>query len=1046
MQASHVASIWPAAKISAPLARALVMRERLLGPLNEATTTGRITLVVAPGGSGKTSLLAGWARQAPMPVAWYALDAADRDTRHLVSGILAAVERALPGTSDGAQRMLEHGVPEVAALGMLLSALEDRPLTLVVDDFQHLDAVQEATALWEHFFRFRPPALALVILSRSVPLLGFAALAAMDLLLGLGQKELSFDAAEAAELLAVHGLDPSTASRLAARSGGWATGVLLLARTGPEGVRQLRARHDALMAQLGSEMLASLPAYLREFLLESAALGPISPSDADEILGRRDSAALFAEIAARGLFLDQEEGLYRYHDLFAEHLVSTIQAESAGRLRAIRRGAAEWWEAHGNIPRALTLLAADEDWELLAALLDRTRGTLWTRRLWGTTISFIERLPPAFRSPRLLELCGHSYIERGEYKQALTLADAGIAAATNDEEWLRASLLSADALMRGGRYVECIRSAEAGLIVARRIGHGVAVTRMLECRGWARLRLGFFAEGREDLLTALETYKQAGNTEGEARTLMSLALQLTEAGQVADAELYLAKAGVLWRRAGNRIMLGNFHITRARLQVLHGSLAEAQADVNACLALLGEEAPPSMECTASATLAEICADGGDFGDAERHAGHAVDLAARLDDAHLFNAALRVRIAVALARRDRAGARQLIDEARTTAVTPVDNALLDLYEGMLALRSRALGRALERLGHATKQLEQIHRPQYAARAYLLLAEAALGSGRINRAEWALNRMAKLVHGLGCEDYLRPTARMARQVLGARRSLRGLRRRALLLLDGLAATVPALAVVGPRGDEDEGNASERLILHVSPFGRGRIALGDQRIDPAVLPRKARELLFFAVHAARPLSRNELLEALWDDDKRAAQNLWDASRHLRRVLGEWSWQPSRGLYSLWLTVHDDGHEFDQAASAALGKGSQSERLAAAEQALELVGDGGYLEWCDGLWAHAERARIMARATMVALALARIYEDLGRVQDAIRAGKRAVAFEPYEEAPRLALVRLLVADGQIEAALAEFDTYRALLRDDLQAEPSPRLRAEVARIASRG
>ena len=1024
---------WPAAKITPPRSRLLVSRQRLLNPLNAAAAAGRVSLVVAPGGSGKTSLLADWARRASLPVAWYALDSADRDTRRLAQGLCAAVECVQPGAPDQARAALDGGAPEAAAIGLLLGALDDRPMALVLDDFQHLDEQPDAVLLWDHLLRFRPPTLALIILSRSVPLLGFAALAALDELMGLGRVDLRFDAAEAADLLAAHGLDAEAAAHLAARSGGWATGLLLLARAAPDGVRFLRARVEALMDHLGHEMLGSLPPHLRHFMLESAALGSASVELADTVLGRDDSGQFYAEAAARGLFLDQDEALYRYHDLIAEYLVGVLKAENPARLRAIRRGAATWWEENGDLPRALALLAADEDWEALAATLDRERTALWARGLWGTMLAHVERLPQEYRTPRLLALCGYARSQRGEHAEAMVLADAGMAAAADDEEWLSPALLRTQALVMARRYEEGVRSAEAALVVARQVSHAGAVTRLRELRGLALLRMGRLDEGRADLLAALTDYKANGDEAGEALSLSNLATQLIEAGHGNDAAEYLTRAGMLWQRVGNRAMIGAVHNSRALLHLLDGDLAAACDDAEIAIVQARETGHPMLECAAIATLAEVCADGGDAAEADRHAAAAVDLAARLDLPDAHNDALRARIAASLLRRDRAGARRLIDDARPFVVTPVDAALLDLHDGILALRSRAYHRALEVLGRAAERLEAVNRPHSAARAHLLHAEASLAAGGVRRADAALNRVARLVLPLGCEGYLHPTARLARRVLTQRRMLRKLRRDTRLLLDRLAAAAgPSLAVLPPA--EDETAAPE---LRVSPFGQGRIVLAGREIAPTALPPKAREALFFVARAGRPVARDELLEALWEGDTGASPALWDASRHLRRVLGEESWGPRGGAYTVRLELQDDGHGFDEAAALALADGPIMDRLAAAERALDLTRAGGYLEWCDSLWALGERERVEQRTVDVALAVAQIYGQLGRFRDAVAASRRAVAAKPYDEAPRMALLRCLAAADDLSGAVREYHTYRRLLSDDLQTEPSAELRA---------
>ncbi len=1042
MEQESVLTPWPSAKVLPPdkgfsaRLRTLVSRPRLVRQLDAAARAGHVTLVLAPGGSGKTSLLADWARQAPLPVAWYALDSADRDTRRLMSGLCAAIEHVYPGAAAQASSALKHGAIEAAAVGLLLGALENRPLALVLDDFHQLDDRPEAVAFWDHFLRFRPPSLALIILSRTVPLLGFAALAAMDELVGLGQSDLRFDAGEAADLLAAHGLDPRDAARLAKRSGGWATGMLLLARATREGVGFLRARVDVLLEHLGGEVLNTLPAPLRRFLLESAALGPITAEGADAILNRRDSAIYFAETAARGLFLEQSDTLYRYHDLFAEYLVGVLEREDPERLQAIRRASADYWSAQGDLPRALGLLADGEDWEALAAMLERERVSLWTRGLWGTALTHIERLPPEYHTPRLLALCGHARAERGEHAEALALADAGMAASRTDEEWLSPALLRVSALVHASRYDEAVQSSHAALDVAERSGYVAAITRLRELRGIAHLRLGHFEQGYTDLLDTLAAHEEAENEAAASSTLFNLATQLLEAGHARDAEAYLDRVTPIARRLGNSALSGYIHNSRALLHLLMGDTHAAQEEVRQALAVAREVGHPLLECTATATLAEACVDAGNISEANRYAKEAAAMSARLAMDDAANDAHRALIALALMRRERAEARRLIDEGRELARNAIDNALLDLYEGMLALRSRAVRRAAEVLGEAAERLEAVHRPHSAARALLLQAEALLAIGAIRRAENSLNRLAALVGPSGCEGYLRPTARLCRQVFARYRFLRQVRRGTRQLLDSLVReAAPPLTLLPHFQDE----AETLPDLWLSPFGMGRIVWAGRELEPHALSAKARELLFFAAHRGRPLRRDEIIEALWDGDMEAIQSFWNAGRDIRRVLGEHVWGPRNGTYAIRLRVHDAGREFEHNARAALSDAPLMERLGAAERALELLGpgSGGYLEWCDSLWTAAERTRVMHLATAVALAAATIYAELQRHHDAIAVIRRAAAIDPFDEGVRLALLRHLVDTGEAQTALAEYASFRRLLREELCTEPSPSLRA---------
>ncbi|MGH2343874.1 MAG: AfsR/SARP family transcriptional regulator, partial [Chloroflexota bacterium] len=120
--------------------------------------------------------------------------------------------------------------------------------------------------------------------------------------------------------------------------------------------------------------------------------------------------------------------------------------------------------------------------------------------------------------------------------------------------------------------------------------------------------------------------------------------------------------------------------------------------------------------------------------------------------------------------------------------------------------------------------------------------------------------------------------------------------------------------------------------------------------------------------------------------------------------------------------------------------ERLAAGERAIALVGGAGYLEWCESLWVEGERVRVQRQAVGTALVLAQIYEELGRSDDAEASCRRAIAFEPLDETPRLHLIQLLAREGRMAAAAREYKDYQVLTREELGTEPSAELRRLIA------
>ncbi len=1025
---------WPTTKISVPSLRTLTPRPQLRDTITKAVAAEEVIVVSAPGGSGKTSLLADWARHASVPVAWYALDAADRDTRRLLAGLCVAVERALPGAGEAALAVLDGGGKESAAVGLLLRGLEGRRLVLIVDDFQHLDDVPDAVPLWDHLLRHKSPLLSLVVLSRSMPLFGFATLVLGQQITGLGPEDLRFDEGEAATLLAAHGIEHiDTVPQMVRRSGGWAAGLLLLARTAPGTgkIDFLHARGEVLMEHLGREIIGSLPPDLRRFMLESAALGAASPQDADAVLGRSDSAAAYAEVAARGLFLECHDATYHYHDLFADCLVGVLRAEAPDRLRMVRHTAATRWIDGGDLPRGLATLAADEEWGTVAAVLERERKAVWRQGLWGTALAYAERLPDEYRTPRLVTLAGHARAQRGEHEQALVLADKAMAAASDDEEWLAPAVLRVHVLVSSGRGEEGVRSADAALAVAERIGHRAASMQLRELRGQGYLALGKVADGRNDLLVALAAYERDADVMGQARVVTNLATQLVESGRVREGEGYLMRARDLWLRVGDGPLLGYNSLTWALVRALDGDYAAARDEVDKALRLAREGGMALLECEAMAALADVHACSGRASEAEAAGLAAANLALRLDLRTALDVAFRARITAALLRRDRLGARRLIDEARQVAFGPIEDALLSMAEGTLALRMTSYKRAIDILEGAAARLEAANRSQDAARALLLSAEAAFVLGRVRRAEDDLNRMAGLILPLGCEGYLRPLTRWTPRVLAKRRELRRLRRDARLLLDSLEGRVPMLTLL-KSGDQDN-PAAPLPKVRISPFGVGLLEVDGQRVDLSVLSRRTREMLFYTVHLGRPVRRDEIIEAVFGGSlsKQTSQSLWDASRHMRRLFGEQAWRPHGGTYNLDCPIENEEHAFVKAVETALGSHPAPNRINAAHHAMSLFEDGGYLEWCDSPWAGGERARLTGLAIAVACALAGLYTEIGQVEDAVATCRRATGWDALAEEPQLALMQALNRLGDAGAALLTYHNYCNVL-DQEGLEPS--------------
>jgi LuxR family transcriptional regulator, maltose regulon positive regulatory protein len=344
----------------------LVERPRLYTLLDQSTLAP-LTLVVAPAGSGKTSLLRGWVAAAAVPHAWLSLDADDRDPVQLWRGLFAALEGIAPGcASAGADRLRRPGglLPAVVAVLDDLEARSYEPKVLVVDDLHLVDDDPDVGASLALFVQHLPTWLHVVIASRREPSLPVHRLRARGELGEVRFPELRFAFDEAVAMLTrlVPDLEPHLASEVAARAGGWAASIQLAALAArsaqAQGSRFLPDQdgdRHYLEDYVWLEVLAPESDDLVDALLATSVVDRVDPGLARVLTGRTDATELLARAEERGLFVTRIEltGAFEMHGLVREVLLSVLARRWPGRLRQLHGWAAGWHEAHGQSVTAL---------------------------------------------------------------------------------------------------------------------------------------------------------------------------------------------------------------------------------------------------------------------------------------------------------------------------------------------------------------------------------------------------------------------------------------------------------------------------------------------------------------------------------------------------------------------------------------------------------------------------------------------------------------------------------------------------------------------
>ena len=395
-------------KLHAPPHRAeLVPRSRLFERLDEGAQR-KLTLVSAPAGFGKTTLVSEWLGAQPRASAWLTLDAADAEPARFLSYLVAALQTVQPGLADDVLSALQSPRPPstgwlTTALLNGLASLHDDTV-LVLDDYHVLDAraVDEMlAALLEHL----PPRLHLVLTTREDPDLRLARLRARGQLTELRARDLRFTPDETATFLnELMGLDLSSEdlAALEARTEGWIAGLQLaaLSMRGREDlsgfIHAFAGDHRYIVDYLAEEVLQRQPERVRRFLLRTSILERLSGPLCDAVTGGEGSEGVLRSLERGNLFLvplDDTRLWYRYHPLFADVLRAHLDQEPSEDVRTLHRRASAWHEADGSPSDAVRHALAGEDAERAARLIEASWRSMDSSFQSAAWLAWAQALP-----------------------------------------------------------------------------------------------------------------------------------------------------------------------------------------------------------------------------------------------------------------------------------------------------------------------------------------------------------------------------------------------------------------------------------------------------------------------------------------------------------------------------------------------------------------------------------------------------------------------------------------------------------------------------
>ncbi|MBE9062926.1 helix-turn-helix transcriptional regulator [cf. Phormidesmis sp. LEGE 11477] len=369
----------------------------------------KLTLVSAPAGFGKTTLLAEWVAAVPTrPVAWVSLDQSDNDPSVFWTYLITALHKIQPSLCERSLVLLRSPQPPpiesvlMTLLNELTSVEED--IVLILDDY-HVIATQAIHDGIEFLLSHLPPQMHLIIASRADPPLSLARFRSHGELTELRVSDLRFTPDEAAAFLTqVMGLNISAAdvSSLEQRTEGWIAGLQLAALS-------LQGREDAadfvaafsgddryIVDYLLEEVLQRQSDRVRHFLLKTAILERLSGSLCDAVTDQTDGQEMLEALERSNLFiipLDNKRQWYRYHHLFADVLQAHALMAWPEQIPSLHGRASDWCEQKALFSDAIRHALAAQDFERAAGLIEQVWPTMRRRQRQTTVLGWTTSLP-----------------------------------------------------------------------------------------------------------------------------------------------------------------------------------------------------------------------------------------------------------------------------------------------------------------------------------------------------------------------------------------------------------------------------------------------------------------------------------------------------------------------------------------------------------------------------------------------------------------------------------------------------------------------------
>lgn len=1057
-------------KVQLPARRAAIIRRQRLVDLLIEGTQRRVSVVSAPPGYGKTTLLIDFAQSSDLPVCWYSMDERDRIPDTFLRYFLACGRAQFPDFGEELAVALESGeqLTPTRMTDLMVAASESpgEPYVMILDDFHSLDrADPEFRSAIEGWVYRLPLGAHVVLASRTRPQVSVLPMMTVrQEVTTIVATDFSFTCDEVALLFRdVLGREISLddSQRLADLTEGWAGALILMADKvqthGPAALEQLRSS-DTLYQYIGLEQFEPQEPELKDFLRDSAVLRTQQVDFVNELLDITDAEEKLGRLAQINLVIPPANDTqpYRYHHLMRAFLVSNLRGSDPERFRDLNMRAAALREQAQKWDDAVYHYIQASAWDSIVAVTDRNGSRMFEEGDWDTLAEWLDAIPDEelARQPKLMLWKARVLHYLNQIDKALSLlAQTAEAAQAAGDRLTFAEALSArgTSLRVKGDYEESLKVLQqARDILAAENGPEDMVTETRRELGMTLSRCGAFSESIDELSAVAAIYEARGDQYNIAHTNMELAICLAFAGRLAEAIVTLERARGIWSQLGNDHFLVQTIIALGVNYYLAGDFARARTILDQGLEATKRSGNHKWELYLLSSIADIQRDEGELQRALDTYLSLVEQAWTVSDAYitvyLMDAvAGTYRLMGDIGSAESWAARAMAEAEKTGGALEIGICLMT--RGLVKRQKEDLKGAVADLEQAVTSLRESGSQRELVTALFHLAGTYFSLKKKSVALEHLESCAGLVKALGYDHFLVVEASrnpLLVQYGSANKIADGYYTRLLKLIKA-----PGAAPSGEGNAEPAEDQSDARTVHAYGFGHLRVEMSGREVtDLEWRSEKSKEMFFYFLTNRRPLRKEEIVASLWPDmpDEKTTSAFHSNMYRLRKALYQDVIAKDSGRYildpqaSFIFDVEEYQKALQQAHDAAPGS---PEALAAMERAGALY-SGPFAADFYSEWAQTLRYQLEEQNMGMLANLAAAYNEAGDYKKSAEVCQRILEVDEFNEAAWYRLMSNYIQSGQAEAAKYCYNRYVQIISDGEMDDDLPEFEDVVREIAS--